>query len=374
MNQEVGDAEVGACVPNAERAHDPNGTACRPEAPPFVTADLPGVGGRIGDALEDFRVDEIPAYTPSGSGEHWYVRVEKRGVTTPDLVRAIARTAGVAERDIGYAGLKDRHGVTTQWLSLPARAKAPELWELPNEARVLDVSRHGNKLRTGHLLGNRFRIVLVDVPPGGEQRAQAVVARLAERGLPNAFGAQRFGRDGDNLGRALAWLSGGGRARLSAFLYKLYPSVVQAEIFNRYLTLRGAEGFDRTLPGEVVRLEGSQATFVVEDAERETRRLLERDIHLTGPIWGPKMRKPRGRPLEIEERVLADLGVTEPMLEALGRSAPGARRDLVVPVRDLVLTPLVPDRLVLEFSLPAGSYATVLVRELTRKDSTAFAG
>ncbi len=374
MNQGLRDAEVGACAPVSAREADSSGVKRTPLAPPFATAELPRVGGRIGDALEDFRVDEIPAYRPSGSGEHWYVHVEKRGMTTPDLVRAIARAAGVTERDIGYAGLKDRHGVTTQWLSLPARAPAPESWELPKEARVLDVSRHGNKLRTGHLLGNRFRIVLVEVPEGGEHRAKAVVERLSERGLPNAFGNQRFGRDGDNLGRALAWLEGGGRTRLSAFLYKLYPSVVQAEVFNRYLVLRGAEGLDRTLRGDVVRLEGSHATFVVEDAERETTRLLARDIHLTGPIPGPKMRKAAGRALELEQQVLAELGVTEAMLEALGRSAPGARRDLVVPIRDLVLTPLDPARLALEFSLPAGSYATVLIRELTREDSTALSG
>lgn len=334
--------------------------------PPHATSDLPGIAGAIGGAPEDFRVEEIPAYLPSGEGEHWYVQLEKRELSTPEMVRRIAQLAQIEARDIGYAGLKDKHAVTSQWLSLPGRAPAPDTWPLPEGIRILSISRHANKLRTGHLNGNRFRISLTGVEPEALPRAEAVAERLRERGLRNYFGAQRFGRGGENVERALSWLAGGGRARLPAFLLKLYPSVVQSELFNRYLTLRAEEGLDRTLLGEVVRLEGSYASFVVEDPEAETRRLLARDIQLTGPMLGPKMRPAQGRPLELEAMVAEGLLVDAKVQQVLGKFAPGARRDLLVFPKDLTLAPDGAGRLVLEFSLPAGSYATILVRELLR--------
>jgi tRNA pseudouridine13 synthase len=334
--------------------------------PPHATSALPGLQGAIGPDPEDFRVEELPAYLPSGEGEHLYVELEKRELSTPDLVRRVAEAAAVEARDIGYAGLKDKHAVTSQWLSLPGRAKPPESWILSDGIRVLRASRHGNKLRTGHLNGNRFRIGLVGVDTEALSRAQAIADHLRQHGMPNYFGAQRFGRGGENVARALGWLAGGGRARLSPFLLKLYPSVVQSEVFNRYLTLRAAEGLDRALIGEVVRLEGSYASFVVEDPEAETRRWLARDIQLTGPMPGPKMRPASGRPSQLETQAAAALGLDERSAQVLAKFAPGARRDLLVFAKDLAISAGEPGRLWLEFSLPAGSYATVLVRELLR--------
>lgn len=337
-----------------------------PHEPPFATASLPGAGGAIGDEPEDFRVDELPAYAPSGAGEHLYVRVEKRGHTTPELVRLLAREAGVNEREIGYAGLKDRRAVTSQWLSLPQSASAPESWSLPGSVRVLEATRHANKLRTGHLRGNRFRITLVGISGEGLERARRLVAELEQHGVPNYFGGQRFGRGGENLPRALDWLRGGGRARLPAFLYKLYPSVVQAEVFNRYLSLRRAEGLERALEGEVMRVAHGSAHFVVDDPAVETARLVQREIVLSGPIIGPKMRPARGLPLALEEQASRELGLDSGLCEVLARAAPGARRDLVVYPAELRLEATGPGRAELEVVLPAGSYATVLVRELTR--------
>jgi tRNA pseudouridine13 synthase len=165
--------------------------------PPLLTADLPGVGGSLGPDPEDFLVDEIPAYVPSGQGEHVYLRVKKRRMTTRDAALALGRASGVSERDIGYAGMKDKHGVTTQWFSLPRTARDVESHALPPELEVIEVSRHGNKLRTGHLRGNRFVLGIVGAPEGGIERARALLGRLATHGFLNAFGAQRFGRDGE---------------------------------------------------------------------------------------------------------------------------------------------------------------------------------
>jgi len=340
-----------------------------PHEPAFATADLPGIGGRIGPDPADFRVDEVPAYVPTGEGEHLYVRVEKQSMTTPELVQQLARASGVEPRDIGYAGLKDKHAITSQWLSLPGRARPVAEWQLPETVRVLETSRHNNKLRTGHLNGNRFRIRLVDVQ-GTAEATETLKQALLERGLPNYFGAQRFGRGGENLGRALGWLRGGGKARLSSFLLKLYPSVAQSELFNRYLSRRRELGLAQLFVGEVVRLEGSSATFVVEDAERELARLHKREIHLTGPLPGPKMRAANGQPLELERRVATEIELTEVAEATLGKFAPGARRDLVVFPEHFEISAPSSDQLELSFVLPAGSYATVLVREFTRAPLT----
>ncbi|HVJ14668.1 MAG TPA: tRNA pseudouridine(13) synthase TruD [Polyangiaceae bacterium] len=337
---------------------------------PYATADLPGVGGQIGPEPEDFRVDEIPAYLPSGSGDHVYVRVRKRGLTTQSAVALLARAAVVKERDIGHAGMKDKHAVTTQWFSLPRTPLAPEKWSLPVGLELLEASRHVNKLRTGHLIGNRFTIALTGVDNAGLVRAQAILERLAQNGLYNYFGQQRFGMHGDNMTRALAWLRGEERvARHQArFLSKLYPSVIQAEVFNRYVVLRIQHGLQQLLPGEVVRLEGTGSMFIVEDPEREGSRFAARDLHLTGPITGPKMLRAQRSAREIEERALREAGLEPADLDALGRHVPGSRRDLLVFPKNVDVA-WVGDRLAFSFELPAGSYATVLVREVTRADT-----
>ncbi len=343
-----------------------------PQLPPLWTEDLPATGGAIGPELEDFVVEEIPAYAPSGSGEHWYVKIRKRGMNTRDMALAVARATKLSERDLGYAGMKDRHGVTTQWLSVPGRAPAPESWELPPDLAILEVSHHGNKLRTGHLRGNHFDIGLTGTGDDAEQKATAILTRLVERGHVNYFGAQRFGRDGRNLADALGWL--GGAARLprgrERFLTKLYASALQSEIFNRYATRRVERGLDALLQGEVVRLANAGASFVVDDPAREAPRFAARDLCLTGPMPGPKMRAATGAAAELEAEILAELGLDVAALDELGRHAPGTRRDLLV-VPEAVSVAREGDRLRLRFTLPAGSYATMLVRELTRTEERA---
>lgn len=344
-------------------------TAVTPHAPPVAYPDSPPSGGRVGPEPEDFQVDEVPLYAASGKGEHQYVRVRKRLLTTPDMVRRVARAAGVNEREVGYAGLKDKHAVTTQWLSLFSKTALSPGLDLGPGIEILEATRHENKLRTGHLLGNRFTITLLGVAEGGAQRAATIVEKLRSEGLPNYFGAQRFGHGGRNLGDALAWLARGARGR-NRFEQKLFPSVVQSEIFNRYLTARLALGRDELISGEVVRLEGAGAMFRVDDVAKEQPRFAARDLHLTGPMIGPKMRPAAERALELEQRIAAELGLDEAMLGALGRQAPGARRDLFAPLVDLTLE-AVHDRaepaLRLSFTLPAGGYATEVIRQLTHE-------
>jgi tRNA pseudouridine13 synthase len=338
-----------------------------PHVPEIGTADLAGTGGRIGPELDDFVVDEVPAYAASGAGEHLYIQVQKRGLTTPECIDQIAKAAGVHSREIGCAGMKDKHAVTSQWLSLPARGvAAPESWALDPAIAILAVSRHGNKLRTGHLLGNRFRIRLVEVESGALDRARAIVARLNERGLYNYFGTQRFGRGGSNLVTALRWLSGNPN-RAGRFHKKLYPSVIQSEVFNRYLSERRQRGLEQLLSGEVMRLGTGHALFCVRDLPTEQHRYEAKEIHPTGPIVGPKMRPAEGAALELEQRVMAELGLSAELCERLGEFAPGTRRDLRIFPEGLAVEQGPDDSLLVSFALPAGSYATQLIAEFTRQ-------
>ncbi|MDJ0868958.1 MAG: tRNA pseudouridine(13) synthase TruD [Myxococcota bacterium] len=311
---------------------------------------------------DDFVVDEIPLYAPSGTGEHTFVRVEKRGVDTESVARALARAARVRPRDVGYAGRKDRHAVARQWLSVPgldpARARA---LELPG-VRVLEALPHRHKLRTGQLRGNRFALRL----HGVDDRSGARAARLAElvaRGMPNRFGAQRFGRDRDNAARARALLRGEAapRDRRAA---RFLLSALQAEVFNEVLARRPLP-LDAVEPGDVAQVCASGGLFLVEDAEREGARAARFEISATGPIVGARMEAPTGAPAERERAVLEALGLDDPGSWSLPRGIRlrGARRALRVR----------PERAELEceggvlrlaFTLPSGSYATVLVEEL----------
>jgi tRNA pseudouridine13 synthase len=338
-----------------------------PHAPPVAYPELPPVGGQVGLEPEDFEVDELPLYAASGKGEHQYIHVRKRLLTTPELVRRLARACGVQERDIGYAGMKDKHAVTTQWLSLATKTVISPALELGPGVEILAVTRHDNKLRTGHLLGNRFGITLLGVRPDALERARVLAARLSDEGLPNYFGAQRFGHGGRNLGDALGFLARGGRSR-NRFEQKLFPSVVQAEVFNRYLTARVALGRARLIAGEVVRLEGTGSMFRVENLEQEQPRLEARDLHLTGPMVGPKMRPAAAEAQALEQQVCRELGLDEAGLGVLGKLAPGTRRDLFAPLADLSAEAVAgrdKPAMRLSFTLPAGGYATEVIRQLT---------
>jgi tRNA pseudouridine13 synthase len=352
----------------ASRGGEPRAAGSEREALPYVTADLPGSGGAVKASPEDFRVDEIPAYLPAGTGPHLWLRVEKRDRTTRDVVRALSRALCVPERDVGYAGLKDRAAVTTQWLSFPL-ARDPDPAGLAGDGyRVLEASRHGNKLRTGHLRGNRFAIA---VRGGDPIRARACAAALQERGLANLFGFQRFGAMGQNadIGRAL--LQGRldaaevRRAARDRFLRRLVISAWQARLFNRWLSERLAEGlFATALRGDVMKKLATGGLFTCEDPEADTARVAAFEISAAGPMFGHKMRPATGDALAREERLLAEDGVTAADLARGGGESEGTRRAGRIPLA-LGLEPI-DDGYLVEFELPKGSYATVVLRELVK--------
>jgi tRNA pseudouridine13 synthase len=340
---------------------------------PLFTEDLPGTGGTLKASPEDFEVEEIPAYAPAGAGDHVMAWIEKRDQTTLDAVRALARVVGVRERDIGSAGLKDRRAVTRQWLSFPppTTPEAVLLAEVPG-VRVLSAARHGNKLRTGHLRGNRFRIAVRELtlaPDVAAARAAAVVARLGEPpGAPNWYGEQRFGAAGDNAAIGRTLVRGTGRAPGGARERRLYLSAYQAALFNRYLARRIRDRLYRqVVTGDILRVP-SGGMFVTTDPSLDQERLARGEVTLTGPMFGHEMRQPpvdseaaarEAALLREEELTLADF-------RHLGKLAPGTRRPLSVPLEGARARPLGDSALEIEFSLPAGAYATVVLREVMK--------
>ena len=337
---------------------------------PFATAELAGTGGAAKVAPEDFEVEELPAYLPSGSGEHLYLWVEKRGRDTLEVARAIAAALGVTERQIGWAGLKDRQAVSRQWLSVLTPRDVPEGFA-GDGFRILKSARHGNKLRPGHLHGNRFTLLLRGAVDAG--RAAAVLEALRANGAPNWFGAQRFGRDGDNAALGLALLGRGehpalGRARRDRFLRRMALSALQSELFNRVLAQRLREGaFTRAEAGDLLQLgeDGRGPLFPCENPEVDGPRLAAFEVSPTGPMFGPRMRQPGGEPARREREVIEAAGLDVAAFAAGGDETAGTRRALRVRPQDTAAE-AVPEGLAIRFSLPPGAYATAILREITK--------
>jgi tRNA pseudouridine13 synthase len=332
---------------------------------PRLTEGVPGCGGAFKLVPEDFEVEELPAYTPSGEGEHLYLWVEKRGRDTREVVRALAQSLGVPEGEVGVAGMKDRHAVTRQLLSVPSRAE-PKLAGFSLEGvQVLWARRHGNKLRTGHLRGNRFRLRLRNVKDAGA--ARETLSQLVARGVPNYFGEQRFGRARDNADRGKALLLGQRLPqRPDRFQRKLYLSAFQSHLFNRALAERLRAGtFDRALLGDVLRKEDSGGLFVCESPEVDTPRVAAFEVSPTGPMFGPKMTPAAHGVAQAEAALLAEEGMTLSDFARGGGETEGTRRPYRVRIGSPELTPEGED-LLLAFELPRGAYATEVLAELLK--------
>jgi tRNA pseudouridine13 synthase len=348
-----------------------------PFAPPLVTAALPGIGGRLREHPEDFAVDEIAAYEPIGAGEHVWVWIEKRDLTTPAAASRLAEVAGVPVRDVGWAGMKDRHALTRQWLSLPPPAK-PESVEGLDEGglRVVRVARHKNKLKTGHLHGNRFALVVRGLtdPAGAAERARELLAALG-RGSPNRSAEQRFGRDGDNAERGLALIRARGRGPGSPRERRFMVSALQSYFFNRWLCDRMNDGLlGDVLLGDLLQKRGSGGMFASTDPELDRARVAAGEIVVTGPMFGAAMRgPPDGSPAHAREAALLDAFALGPAdFQPLRHIAEGTRRQATIIPGDpaVELVGDADDAIRVTFNLPAGSYATAVMRELQKLGET----
>jgi tRNA pseudouridine13 synthase len=365
---------------------------------PHLTASLPGTGGRLRATDDDFIVEEIPAYRPMGAGDHTYLVVEKRGIPTMEAVHRVARALGVRPRDIGYAGLKDAHAVAVQTFSVehfaPERAQA-QLVGVPG-VRVVEAKLHRNKLKLGHLRGNRFHVRIRDVGPDAESRARAILDVLVARGSPNWFGEQRFGsrEDNDAVGRLLvrgefdaacdailgpgavadgdpriaaarALVAAGdlagaaasfppthrterdildallrGRPKSDAIraaprpLLRLLVSAYQSALFNRLLEDRLGT-MHRLEEGDLAFLHEKGAVFRVEDAAREQPRADAMEVSPSGPMFGTRTLLASGHPGERERALLESEGLRPEQFDVPGIGEfEGERRPFRIPVRD----------------------------------------
>ncbi len=339
-----------------------------PLNPPPLTPDLPGVGGRIKVQPDDFRVEEIPSYEPGGGGEHLYLWVEKRDVGPEFFARTIAQRLGVPVGAIGTAGLKDRHAVSRQWVSVPQEAE-PRLAKLDGGGiTLLKHSRHTNKLKPGHLKGNRFDILVRDADRAKADAATAVLDRIHTHGLPNYYGPQRFGRDGGNIDLGFRCLAGTQPKRLRPFVYKFALSAVQSLLFNDYLGRRLADGLFRTVQsGDVMAKWPAGGLFVAEDVPTEQSRFDARETVTAGPMFGRHTFAAAGVAVEREAVVLADHKLTPRSFDGFGKLMGGTRRHNLIYLDDLTAT-WEDAGLRLMFTLPSGCYATVLLREVMKAD------
>lgn len=395
---------------------------------PYATAAVEPIRARVKSAPEDFVVEELPLYPASGEGTHLFFTIEKRGLTTLDALRDVARQLGVAPRDVGYAGQKDAQALTRQRFSVEhvpaARIEALRHARLS----VLSVERHGNKLKLGHLAGNRFTLKLRDVPSDRRADLERVLAELAAKGVPNYFGPQRFGLRGDSwiVGRALlhadfdealaqfagragdldrgavlrarqlfdrgdalaaakAWPRGfrdalravGTFARtknarravlaIDRNLLRFFVSSYQSWIFNHVLALR-VGALDRVREGDLAQKHDNGAIFLVEDAVAETARAARLEISATGPLFGRRMTEPGPAVAAEEASVLSQMGETAAVFEAKGDWQPtGGRRALRFAIFDLVCDDGRDERgefVRLSFRLPPGCYATSVLAEI----------
>ena len=388
---------------------------------PYLSAGIPGTGGDLKRQPEDFLVEELPAYEPAGEGEHLYLWVEKRDLSTPHMLRMLAKAFHIRERDIGYAGLKDRDAVTRQWVSMylrgrPALEAAEALADAfeHDQIRILRRIRHGNKLKIGHLRGNRFQIVVRDTDAGVTGAHLEAIAALLRRGAPNYFGCQRFGVRLNGPVTARLFMLG----RFAEAFESLWPGVsgdeptgdrnlekrrshfrnarwkllmdtmpqsalrvvlssYQSMLFNRYVAAHLGD-IHRVYEGQIMCRNDNGALFMAEDAAVEQQRCDAGEISPTGPIFGPKMLWSEGRAGDREHELYASQDCS---LEVLGNPAPGFhlqgdRRALRVIPHNLTVD-FDPEghTFNLGFDLPSGCYATVILREFMKNaapDSSRF--
>ncbi len=339
---------------------------------PFVSADLPGIGGEIKVVPEHFQVEEILPYAPCGEGEHVFVTLRRKLWNSADVAAELARCFELKNQDVGWGGRKDKHAVTTQTFSLQLPMAMPladirsRLGDLPFE--IIEVQRHRNKIKTGHVAGNRFCILLTNAESTSPEHATAIADRIRHLGVPNFYGEQRFGAQGSNLDRAMQMMARqrGSRRKRDLFII----SALQSALFNLWLSERMARGqYDTMIPGDMAQKTDTGGMFVVEDLKDAVARFQSGQIIYTGPMFGAKMRGAAGQAEMYEHQILEQVELTPAFFKAV--KAPGTRRQAVLRINDLTLT-VRDEGLQFEFTLPAGAYATVVLREFMRPPGTEF--
>lgn len=319
--------------------------------------------GAIRVRPEDFRVIEDVGYGPSGDGEHLWLEIEKRGMNTVDVAARLARLAEVPVRSVGFGGLKDRNAVTRQPFSIQLPGREDPDWSAWSDQgmRIIHATRHNRKIQRGRLAGNRFELVVRELA-GDRAGVEERLRRVAEFGVPNGFGEQRFG--GNNIARAHRLFRGELKRKPSKSKRGFYLSAARSLIFNQVLERRILDGtWNRVIDGEIVMLDGTRSTFAADADDPDIRaRCQAQDLHPTGPLVGEGASGVSGQVAAMENEVIA--GQRE-LAEGLAkfRLKPD-RRPLRMRVIDLEWEFMKDAALALRFSLRSGCYATAVLREL----------
>lgn len=338
--------------------------------PPFAWGGPPAPG-RLRETPEDFIVDELLGFEAAGAGPHALLHVRKRGANTEWVSRELARVAGCKPFEVGFAGLKDRNAVTTQYFTVP-RGKRPaaEFASVSGEGyEVLSAAEHQRKLPRGALAGNRFEITVRGVGCAAAALDERIAA-IRAGGVPNYFGPQRFGRDAGNLAsvwRAAERLAAGerlGRFHDQGFML----SAARSLVFNAILAERVAAGtWNRLAAGDVANLDGRGSVFAVDAADDAlAARAAALEIHPTAPLVGEGASLATGRVLAAEEAVAARF--PEALAVVRAERMNSERRALRIRVADLQHV-YDDGALRLRFALGAGSFATTVLREIIAGDT-----
>lgn len=325
---------------------------------------VPTVCATLRCHIEDFCVQEQLSFEPSGNGNHTFLYIQKRRLTTEELAKRIAKFADVSPRQIGYAGLKDRNAVTSQWFSVDLSGKPEPHWhQLESEqVTLLNISRHERKLKQGAVKSNGFTLLLRNLQ-GEFGPLEAKLSLIADHGVPNYFGEQRFGIEENNLRAAYKMFAGEQKVK-NRYLRGMYYSAARSYLFNLLLSYRVTrKTWDQAIPGDAMILNGSRSFFVAEEIDENIlQRLARGDIHPSGPLWGKGPLATQGEAQLLELQALQDFSVWQKGLEHYGLEQ--QRRALRLLVGNLQWEWQDGDVLQLTFTLPSGAYATSVVREL----------
>ncbi len=326
----------------------------------------PKLSGVIRTHFSDFKVDEKFAFEATGEGEHALLHIKKQDTNTDWLSRQISDLAGVRKLDVSYAGLKDRNAITTQWFSVWLPGKPDPDWSLLNSENVeiLSTCRHNRKLRRGSLRGNQFTLIVRDIE-GDASDLEQRMNTIQQDGVPNYFGDQRFGIDGKNLEKARVMF--GGKRVKDRFKRSIYLSAARSAMFNDVLSQRvEMNKWANGIPGDVMLLDNSRSYFLATDIdEKIVQRLKEHDIHPSGPLWGRDELLSKGDVAELESKLpnkfeVFDVGLKNARLDQ-------ERRSLRLSVKDLQWNYDTSNKILeLSFFLPAGGYATAVLREIIK--------
>lgn len=339
---------------------------------PYITEGYPGIGGRIRQKPSHFIVEEVSLYEPSGEGIHLYLNITKENMNTRDLQIRLAGLFNLDPSEVGKAGLKDKYAITTQTLSVVFDGDQPEPTDIISKieeeipVQVNWAKYHTNKIRAGHLLGNRFKITIIDTSEDALEKAQRIADRIHEIGVPNYYGVQRIGEEGENI--LQGWLILKGRKRLGdRWLRKYLLSSYQSYLCNRYLVKRIEKGlFTQLLKGDFAKKHDTGGVFIVEDPQTEQKRFEDKEISFTAPMYGYKMLEAKEESYVLEKEILDSVTITKQDFRK--HHVKGTRRiGRILP--EITVTKN-PERLELGFFLPKGSYATTVLREFMKNDQT----